>query len=355
MGVLEHPLDWTSPQLQELFAALTTAFYRSRDIEEIVVAADVPPGDVALDGAARNVWFSAISVAAGHNKLPALVDTAGRRLPAVRLRIDEILAAQPVLAAPVPADQPDVLTQDDPRWKGFGGDGHERQIVEGDETMLDVSFLERGVQRAGAVCRLKVGMASGRQYWGTAFRVGPSLLLTNHHVLHDWKNADAPAVSVSAAFGFQADLDGRVPEVVEFEPDVSTIAGERAHDWAVISTPDPTAADVPILPLGTPAPVNIDDRVLIIQHPRGLPKKIALAHNLVRHVDDDVIQYWTDTDPGSSGSPVFNEAWEVVALHHRWVDSPGRDGFAYRNQGRNIVRVAQRLSALGVQGLGAQP
>lgn len=353
MALLDHPLDWSSPQLQELFAALTTAFYRTRDIEEIVVGAQVPPGDVALDGAARNVWFSAISVAAGYNKLAALVDTASARLPAVSTRIEEILAAQPVLAAPLPADQPDVLAADDPRWKGFAGDGHERQIVDQDETMLDVSFLARGVQRAGGVCRLKVSMASG-QYWGTAFRIGPSLLLTNHHVLHDWKNDDAPALSVSAAFGYQADLDGQVPAVVEIDLDVSTIAGERAHDFAVISTTDPMPPEVPILPLSVPKPVNVDDRVLIIQHPNGLPKKIALAHNLVRHVDDDVIQYWTDTDPGSSGSPVFNEGWEVVALHHRWVDSPADDGIAYRNQGRNIARVAERLVALGVDGVGAQ-
>jgi V8-like Glu-specific endopeptidase len=28
------------------------------------------------------------------------------------------------------------------------------------------------------------------------------------------------------------------------------------------------------------------------------------------------VQYTTDTLPGSSGSPVFNDNWEVVALHH---------------------------------------
>jgi len=28
------------------------------------------------------------------------------------------------------------------------------------------------------------------------------------------------------------------------------------------------------------------------------------------------MHYRTPTDPGSSGSPVFNAKWEVVALHH---------------------------------------
>ena len=28
------------------------------------------------------------------------------------------------------------------------------------------------------------------------------------------------------------------------------------------------------------------------------------------------MQYRTPTDPGSSGSPVFNDQWELIGLHH---------------------------------------
>ena len=70
-----------------------------------------------------------------------------------------------------------------------------------------------------------------------------------------------------------------------------------------------------------------------MQHPQGLPEKIALAHNLVRYVDAQVVQYWTDTEAGSSDSPVFYDDWRVVALHHQWVESSVGDGHAYRNQG----------------------
>ena len=41
---------------------------------------------------------------------------------------------------------------------------------------------------------------------------------------------------------------------------------------------------------------------------------IGLSRDLVRHVDDDVLQFWTDAKAGSSGSPVFNKCWEVVRL-----------------------------------------
>ncbi|ALG10957.1 trypsin-like peptidase domain-containing protein [Kibdelosporangium phytohabitans] len=61
-------------------------------------------------------------------------------------------------------------------------------------------------------------------------------------------------------------------------------------------------ADVPVLPLARSATVRAGDRDSIIQHPRGLPKKIATHHNVVKYDDDDVVQYWTDTEAGSSGS-----------------------------------------------------
>ena len=38
---------------------------------------------------------------------------------------------------------------------------------------------------------------------------------------------------------------------------------------------------------------------------------------------EQFLHYRTDTAPGSSGSPVFNDQWEVVALHHSGV--PQRD------------------------------
>ena len=35
-----------------------------------------------------------------------------------------------------------------------------------------------------------------------------------------------------------------------------------------------------------------------------------------------MIHYTTDTEPGSSGAPVLNDQWQVVALHHRAIPSP---------------------------------
>jgi endonuclease I len=61
------------------------------------------------------------------------------------------------------------------------------------------------------------------------------------------------------------------------------------------------------------------ESVTIIQHPGGEPKQIALRENRVLKLPntaDRFLYYETDTTPGSSGAPVFNDQWEVVAIHH---------------------------------------
>lgn len=50
---------------------------------------------------------------------------------------------------------------------------------------------------------------------------------------------------------------------------------------------------------------------------------MALRENQIVDLLEEFLHYETDTSPGSSGSPVFSDAWEVVALHHSGV--PRRD------------------------------
>ncbi len=54
----------------------------------------------------------------------------------------------------------------------------------------------------------------------------------------------------------------------------------------------------------------------IIQHPNGEPKQLVLRNNELVDTPNQFVAYVADTSPGSSGSPVYNDQWEVVALHH---------------------------------------
>jgi V8-like Glu-specific endopeptidase len=85
--------------------------------------------------------------------------------------------------------------------------------------------------------------------------------------------------------------------------------------------------------------------VNIIQHPGGGPKQIALYHNVVVSANVDRVQYLTDTMPGSSGSPVFDSAWQLVAIHHAggWLKQPGSKEIRFCNEGIAVKVLADNL------------
>ena len=89
------------------------------------------------------------------------------------------------------------------------------------------------------------------------------------------------------------------------------------------------------------------DFITIVQHPEGQKKQVALRDNRVVDVFDEFLHYEADTQPGSSGSPVFNDQWELVALHHASVPAPDHPELGkFVNEG---IRVSRLLAFIGQQ------
>jgi V8-like Glu-specific endopeptidase len=58
-------------------------------------------------------------------------------------------------------------------------------------------------------------------------------------------------------------------------------------------------------------------RVYIIGHPMGLEQpQFSLQDNLLLDYDRDRLHYRAPTEPGSSGSAVFDDQWKLIGLHH---------------------------------------
>jgi endonuclease G len=89
--------------------------------------------------------------------------------------------------------------------------------------------------------------------------------------------------------------------------------------------------------------------VNIIQHPRGWPKMISVRNNLLTARTGTTLLYETDTDEGSSGAPVLNDEWDLIALHH-WgqpflenVDENGNPIPTTVNEGVRISAICRDL------------
>ena len=63
-------------------------------------------------------------------------------------------------------------------------------------------------------------------------------------------------------------------------------------------------------------------------------------------VDDEKVQYVTDTDYGTSGSPVLDDWFNVVALHNQRVRDPNNPGRYHRNQGYSISAILSDAGTL---------
>jgi V8-like Glu-specific endopeptidase len=212
-------------------------------------------------------------------------------------------------------------------------------------TFLDVHYLHLGYAAARAVVKLRMRF-SEKWYLGTAFLITPTKLLTAHHNLT--QNENVFADEVCAQFDYERIVSGAEAEGETIKCLVDSIKGEAADDWAVIDLAQPYLKCTPVSLSEEPSKAT--ERVAIIQHPNGMAKQVALHNNLVTFADDTRVQYLTDTLPGSSGAPVFDERWRVVAVHHAGGDLqlPGTKQLVYRNQGTPIVRILKRMAACGV-------
>ncbi len=192
------------------------------------------------------------------------------------------------------------------------------------------AFLEQALYVSHAVCRIATNIGNGCTSYGTGFMVTPGLLLTNHHVL---PSIDVAMMSM-AEFEYQRDRWGNVaaPQPFPLNPKKFFINDKKldfamvAVDFSRRTTKRPLVWCPMIKELGK---IITLEHINIIQHPRGEVKQVVIRENrLLDWFDgkDIVLHYEADTEPGSSGSPVFNDQWEVVALHHSGVPRTDSDG-----------------------------
>jgi endonuclease I/V8-like Glu-specific endopeptidase len=198
----------------------------------------------------------------------------------------------------------------------------------GRNDLIEIGFLERGAIAARAVGRITAETAEGTAY-GTGFLVSAELLLTNNHVLRSAEEAAGSYVQ----FNYQAGLDGLplAPETFSLDPQRFFVTDE-ALDFTLVAVKPASSAAVELAVFGVLPLIEQEGKVIlgefvnVVQHPNGEPKQLALRENEVVDLLEDFLHYETDTSPGSSGSPVFNDQWEVVALHHSGVPKTDEAG-----------------------------
>jgi hypothetical protein len=212
---------------------------------------------------------------------------------------------------------------------------HAFERILGDTGTQTFIWLKNGLQRADAVAMIRQGDGRGV---GTGFLVrggdlNPSwgderLLLTNAHVVSDDPADQAlPGETAFATFEARDAATGR-----RREHRVSSIVWHSSRsrlDASLLRLEPPV--DLPACPIAKNLPaVGSDEnqRVYIIGHPEGRELAFSLQDNrLLDHEGPPrgkpllrervLLHYRAPTEPGSSGSPVFEQSnWNIIGLHH---------------------------------------
>jgi len=277
-----------------------------------------------------------------------------------------------------------------------------------ENNLLPVYFLEVGGNKEKPVARViipSVGMATG-------FLISPTILLTNNHVF----GSSNSAKNAKVQFNYQKEANGINAVIDEYTADPDSLFYTNASlDFSIVriaprciglqpvynqpvyshpgynnqpvisnecmeelstsrygyNVPNYTNPSIPNLNrfrchsagskwghinLNSSPVYALDQMVNIIQHPAGRLKEVALQKNVITNIYPTRIRYKTDTQRGSSGSPVFNNSWELIALHHaggerdsagNWISNQGirideivkdlRNNFADTETGRQIL------------------
>jgi hypothetical protein len=193
-----------------------------------------------------------------------------------------------------------------------------------------VEWLQAGLRCCESIVRIetKLNEAKGTGWLFHSSELGMDgpdelLLMTNAHVL-------GPVGQVrpeNAAVRFQ--MSGATSTI----GNVVRTSGPEEYDATVVRLnsmpPDTCGLRLSTEPLKVERTGSAPQRLYVIGHPGGGSLQFSLHDSIVLDCNERRVHYRTPTEGGSSGSPVFDENWTVVALHHAGrlrmgrLDTPG--------------------------------
>jgi len=351
MSILtDLPFPFHKREGQELLRVMV-ALYRSQlDATMFAQKYGIDPADIPSGLSLRQLWYHFLLDGNAHNVTRDLVQGALDQFP--RSEHAPFLRAllENTNPPPTSAEPADPAGGPPPGFTGNPVVTQPEALLFGDDLTIPIGrvgrlakTLERIIEKAPSICLLRVSNPLG-EFFGSGFRIGNDLVLTNEHVLFP---LGIRATAVILDFLFEIDSNNQPLTVASFSGDLASIIADRGDDWAIIKVVGTMKSEWKTISLTDAPPPTPGDSAFIVQHPSGQMKRLGFVRNTISDLDDRVVHYLTDTQPGSSGSPVFDSEGRCIALHHAGGEPTqfiGRQPII-KNEGIRISRIHQALTA----------
>jgi endonuclease G, mitochondrial len=206
----------------------------------------------------------------------------------------------------------------------------ERAIGKNDSVYSN--FVELIHHAKSKVGRIVIKKGIKQKGFATGFMVSENLLLTNWHV---FKTIEDVADS-EVQFNYEYNTEGNAKVPISFKLKSAVFYhSNKDLDYCFVAVDNmdidgrQSLRNIGYLfldPVKGKLGNEDEEKLNIIHHPDGDLKQLSIRENKFKKITPNSIWYETDTAPGSSGSPVFNDQWQVVALHHMGIGKKNSKG-----------------------------
>lgn len=195
--------------------------------------------------------------------------------------------------------------------------------VLGKDRYKTFQWYRRGLDRASGVAQVLDRSGNGQ---GSGFLVRGSdihesisekwVVVTNAHVISIDPAEQSASLAALPPDEARIRFEAKDPDQ-QFEVEKILFSSPRTElDCTIVSLRSPVEHAKPY-PIAKRLPlVDKNQRIYVIGHPRGGGLSYSIDDNLLLDHEKPKVHYRAPTEGGSSGSPVFNQQWDLLALHH---------------------------------------